>query len=547
MVPRGGEFLRQLRLPGGGALTGRAITARGGALAGLALALAVAAALRLPGIGTWSLWVDEVATAGFASLDWGELTGPLARLETNPPTYYLLVKAWTMGAGASDGALRLPSALAGIASVAALWVLCRDAFGRRAAFWSAMILAVAGWHLFHSRDARVYALLTLVVVLALLAGRGFAARAARPGWGWVLPALGLAGLGSIAAWLHFTGVIATAMAFIHVAALMVGRGTFDRRAVVRLAAAAAVCAVAILPVLALAWSIAAAHDSDGIDWKYTLGLDFAAVSMARVLLMSPWTVDPWPLLGPACAALAALVWLLLAWLAARPGPRVAERVVLAATLLSGVALFLLIHPVAPVVLPRTLLVLVPLVAALLGLGLARLRPGVLQPLVFAVFVMSQGPSLHDIFGAPPDGSDWRSLAARLAAEDGPGRAVIVLDAFDALALDRYRMPGGPSADLVLPPPAAGALQRFIAARLAGVPAVGPAGLVPALCGAAAASMDGLLVVERLSPVLDEQRRLLEAALQPSGAQPGDAAWDRSLRLRPFTPPSCPVGLPAARR
>ena len=543
MVPRGGEFLRQLRFPGGGPLTGRAITAQGGALAGLALALAVAAALRLPGIGTWNLWVDEVATAGFASLDWGELTGPLARLETTPPTYYLLVKAWTMVAGASDGALRLPSALAGIATVAALWLLCRDAFGRRAAFWSAMILAVAGWHLFHSRDARVYALLALVMVLALLAGRGFAARAARPGWGWVLPALGLAALGSLAAWLHFTGVIAAAMAFIHAAALMIARGTFDRRALVRLTATAAICAALILPMLALAASIAAAREASGDDWMRTLGLGFAVTSIARVLLLSPWAVDPWLLLGPIGAGLAALVWLLLAWLAARPGPRVAERVVLAATLLSGVALFLLIHPVAPVVLPRTLLVLVPLVAALLGLGLARLRPGVLRPLVFAVFVVSQGPSLHDIFRAPPDGSDWRGLAARLAAKDGPGQTVIVLDVFDAMALERY---GGPPADLVLLSPADAPLQRFITARLAGVPAVGPAGLVPALCGAAAASMDGLLVVERLSPVLDEQRRLLEAALQPSGAQPGDAAWDRSLRLRPFTPPSCPVGLPAAR-
>lgn len=219
---------------------------------------------------------------------------------------------------------------------------------------------------------------------------------------------------------------------------------------------------------------------------------------------------------------------------------------MAATLLGGVALFLLAQPVAPVVLPRTLLVLVPVVAALLGLGLARLRPGVLRPLVFAAFVVSQGPSLHDIFAAPPDGSDWRGLAARLAAEAGPGRAVVVLDVFDALALDRYRAAGGPSADLVLLPPAAGPLQRFVAARLAGVPAVGPTELVAALCGAAAAPTHGLIVVERLSPVLDEQRRLLAAALRPSGAQPGEAAGERSLRLRPFTAPSCPAGPPATR-
>ena len=539
-----GEFLRQLRLPrGGGPLTPRGIGRWGGAFTGPALAVCMAAALRLPGLGHWSLWVDEIATAGFATLPWPVLTGPLARLETTPPTYYLLIKAWTLLMGDGDAALRLPSALAGIASVAVLWLLCRDAFGRRAAFWAAMILAVAGWHLFHSREARVYAILTLVFLLALLAGRAFAARAVLPGAGWFAPAAALAVLAGLLPWLHFSGVVAAATAFLHTAALMLARGTLGRRALARLSVAGLGCAVLALPVLGLAWSIAARGGQAGIGWMQPLGLGFAGLSMLRVLLLSPWTVDPWIVLGPACAGLAALVVMPLVWRALRPAPLGAERIAFVATLVAGVTLFAAAQMVEPVVLPRTLLVLVPLVAGLMGAGLARLRPRSLRAGAYAVFLASQAPSLHDAFGAPPDGSDWRALTARLAGDPAGRPAVLVLDAFDALALERYRVPGGSVADLVLLPPDAPGLQRFAATSLTTARPVAPAGLLPALCGSPAAGA-GLVVVERRSPVLDDRQGLIDTALRPAGARPGAAQGERSLRLRPWTPPACPPPLPA---
>ncbi|MEO3473641.1 glycosyltransferase family 39 protein [Roseomonas sp. CAU 1739] len=544
MVPGGGEFLRQFRLPGGGGtLTRLGINGQGMALAGLALAMAVAAALRLPELGTWSLWVDEIATAVFVSLTWQDLTGPLAWLETTPPTYYLLIKAWTTVAGGSDAALRLPSVFAGLASIAVLWRLCREAFGHRAAFWAAMILAVTGWHIFHSRDARVYALLTLVVLLALLAGRAFAAQAGSVGQRWIFPAARLAVLAAFAVWLHFTGVIAASMAFIYPTALIVMRGGFNLRVMSRLTAAASLSFILMLPPLALAWHVAGADGADGVLWMRDYGTRFAVLSIMRVVLLSPWTIDPWSLLGPACAALAALICAILIWIAMRTGPRIPDRAAMAVTLFGGIGLFLAFNCMHPLVIPRTLQVLLPLTAALMGAGLAKIRPGVVRVLIFATFIISQAPSLSDAFTAPPDGSDWRGLSAQLAQEDEPARPVIAFDVFDALALIRYRAPSAPVAALLMLPPSDTAMQRFVAGRLLDAPAVWPTDVIAALCDASV-PVTGFFVVERTSPILGQVHSSLQASASASGAQPGIAIGDRRLHLRPWSAPACPPQPPA---
>ena len=95
----------------------------------LFLAVALAALLRLAGLGHDPLWGDEAATASFASLPWPDLLTGIGRLEPNPPTFYALEKLWTALAGPSDLALRLPSALCGIAAIAAIHGIARVSFG----------------------------------------------------------------------------------------------------------------------------------------------------------------------------------------------------------------------------------------------------------------------------------------------------------------------------------------------------------------------------------------------------------------------------------
>ena len=137
----------------------------------LASVLLLAGALRLTALGRSPFSMVESATAGFAGLSWRELFFGLGRLETNPPPFYALEKLWTGVAGTSDLAFRVPPALLGVAGVAAVAMLARAAFGPRAAVWAGLLMAVQPHHVEHSREARVYTLLFLVVALAMLAGR----------------------------------------------------------------------------------------------------------------------------------------------------------------------------------------------------------------------------------------------------------------------------------------------------------------------------------------------------------------------------------------
>jgi mannosyltransferase len=133
--------------------------------------MAVAAALRLPFLGTQSLWFDETYTVHVVQAgSLGELWHRIGASESTPPLFYLLTWGWTKLAG-SDGAaaVRTVSALAIVASVpvayAALWRLA----GRRAALATAALLAVSpllGWY---ALDARAYGLLVLTGLLSVWA------------------------------------------------------------------------------------------------------------------------------------------------------------------------------------------------------------------------------------------------------------------------------------------------------------------------------------------------------------------------------------------
>lgn len=120
------------------------------------------AALRLYDLGGASLWMDE----GFT---WMRASGgalPLD-LDKHPPLYYALVRA-LLAFGQSEWAVRLPAALAGIASIAAVFALGREAYGWREAGIAATLLALSGLHVLMSRDGRGYAVAALLLTVATL-------------------------------------------------------------------------------------------------------------------------------------------------------------------------------------------------------------------------------------------------------------------------------------------------------------------------------------------------------------------------------------------
>jgi len=128
----------------------------------------VAAALRLFRLGHQSLWVDEAFSwhnAGVAA-PWG----PARYLaDVHGPLYGVILHLWTRLAGDSEWALRLPSAVLGVALVAAIARLSARWLGEETAAPAAWLAAGSPFLVWYGQEVRAYTLLMLCACLASLA------------------------------------------------------------------------------------------------------------------------------------------------------------------------------------------------------------------------------------------------------------------------------------------------------------------------------------------------------------------------------------------
>lgn len=138
-----------------------------------------ALAIRLAGIGD-RLSNDEGYSWLVASApDLGSLLDRLATYENTPPLFYLLSAPLPL-----DGEwwLRVVPVLAGTASVAVLYAIVRPLLGTRVALLSALLLAVAPYHVSFSDYSRAFTLAVLGVLLALWAAARLAQAGSRRWW-----------------------------------------------------------------------------------------------------------------------------------------------------------------------------------------------------------------------------------------------------------------------------------------------------------------------------------------------------------------------------
>src|SRR4051812_14959890 len=157
-------------------------------LAGIVL---VALVCRLAGVGD-RLSADE----GYSWLvgsapDPGAFLDLLARYENTPPLFYLLLSPLPLHD--DEVWLRLPSLLAGVATVPVLYAAVRALLSTRAALLSTLALAVAPYAVSFSNYARGFTLAMLGVVVALWAAARLA-RGARARWWWLYSAGAVAAL-----------------------------------------------------------------------------------------------------------------------------------------------------------------------------------------------------------------------------------------------------------------------------------------------------------------------------------------------------------------
>jgi 4-amino-4-deoxy-L-arabinose transferase-like glycosyltransferase len=127
--------------------------------------LVVAFGLRAAFLGDRQLFRDEAASWLLS----GYPLGPLVehnRLEAYPPLYPVLLKAFMRVFGDGEVALRMPSVLAGVATVGAVWAWARRAQGRFVAIVAMAFLAVSAIAVNDARQARMYSLETAFSTIA---------------------------------------------------------------------------------------------------------------------------------------------------------------------------------------------------------------------------------------------------------------------------------------------------------------------------------------------------------------------------------------------
>jgi mannosyltransferase len=130
----------------------------------------LATILRLTTLGEQSFWYDEAFTPVHVlhSSLWATLRA-VVHTENTPPLWYILAWADARVLGTGEYALRLPSALAGIATVPVAWAIGRELTARRAtAIATAAFVAVNPLFVWYSQEARAYALFMLFAALAML-------------------------------------------------------------------------------------------------------------------------------------------------------------------------------------------------------------------------------------------------------------------------------------------------------------------------------------------------------------------------------------------
>jgi hypothetical protein len=370
--------------------------------------------LRAPGLDETvigdELFTHELATRpGLGDA----VSGVASDLEISPPLYF--VAAWAAAKlGDPNLWVRVPSFVAGVATIPAVYALGLRTVGRSAALAGAALLALSPFAVFYSAEARPYALTVLFVVLSTLALLSALDSGGRLHWG-------LFALATLAALLsHYTAVFALAG--------QAGWAAWARRDRLReLAIAHGVVAIGLTPWLPSFLEDRTAGFQTAIEtfWPFTTSFFFR--SLGGFVVGNPYV-------GlrsiPGLAALALIGAGLLFGLAA--GGRAAaaalrrREVVLIAVLALATPVLAALYslPFASVFVPRTLLSSLPAVCLAAGLLLTSAPRRLVAPamaLVLAGFAI--GAARVIVWSPKPP---FREAAGHIDARTGPGDPVLDL-------------------------------------------------------------------------------------------------------------------------
>ncbi len=141
------------------------------------LVLLLAFALRVYKLGDQNIWWDEGYSVYVTRHAIGDLTA-VAAADTHPPLYYWILHAWMGLGGQSELALRFPSVIFGVLTVALVYRLGRSLAASAGQYpipntltstLAALLLAISRFHIWWSQEIRMYSLATMWAAASMLA------------------------------------------------------------------------------------------------------------------------------------------------------------------------------------------------------------------------------------------------------------------------------------------------------------------------------------------------------------------------------------------
>jgi mannosyltransferase len=113
------------------------------------------------------LWLDEALSVSIASLPLSEIPEAL-RHDGHPPLYYVLLHGWSRLLGTGDVAVRSLSGIISALTLPLAYLAGRRAGGRLLGLLTLVTLAVSPFALRYATEARMYALVSLLVLVGYL-------------------------------------------------------------------------------------------------------------------------------------------------------------------------------------------------------------------------------------------------------------------------------------------------------------------------------------------------------------------------------------------
>lgn len=408
-------------------------------------------ALRLPLLFR-CIWFDE-AFRTFVVLNPASIKDLLLH-DVHNPLYNAFMYGWIRVFGDSEPRIRVPTLLAGAGVIWIVWVWCKSHWGERAAWWSAAWLVVNPVHAYYSCEAKNNMVTVLFAALTL--------------WRWDVMARDVSKrnvllailAGSLAIWTDFQSLLLLPAVWI---AWIVVLARDSQRPRAWMPALWCVVGTLALSAPLLAFKAANMDDLDRSYLRYfhvheplrLLCVYFPTGNSLFVASRSNWPVAALmfaPLVVPALVA---------GWLRVRNVS--AGRVVLV-SMLAPIAITLvgsegikLIHPDMHMYQERNLLVMMPGLAIVLGVGMSALRArlgnlsrcglllvGLLSSIALATWNSERATIM------PRDRPDWRAAAKYIHHSLGKSvQPTLVVSRTPLLAM-RYYMPEDRVVDIVLP-------------------------------------------------------------------------------------------------